>query len=370
MKIIHLITTLGSGGAEKMVVDLANQQAAFGHTVTVCMLVDDLIPNKSFNRVFLNDDVEFHSLKAKSAISITLIWDCYKYLCKKNPDIVHCHLNVLLFVYLYVLLKNKAIIVNTLHSLAHRIIYRRFPIQYYINKFFYKKSLIVPVTISKECQKSYSNFYRLNNSYCILNGRSRLSLTKDYYSVKREIEIMKESDNTYVFCHIGRCDDVKNQKLLIKSFNNLVSSGVDAILLIIGAGFDSKLGNEIREIANSKVKFLGEKSNVGDYLLLSNFFCLSSLHEGLSISLLEAMSLGILPICTPVGGNVDVVIDGVVGYLSKDLSVKEYTKTLLKAIKQPIKRENIVEYYEKKFSMKKCANNYLNLYIELLNKRS
>ena len=43
MKIIQLIYSLCSGGAEKFVVDLSNQLALMGHDVTLCMLLAEVI---------------------------------------------------------------------------------------------------------------------------------------------------------------------------------------------------------------------------------------------------------------------------------------------------------------------------------------
>ena len=54
MKIIQIIYSLSSGGAEKFVVDLSNQLAKMGHDVTLCMLRDDKIDTLTFNKQFLS----------------------------------------------------------------------------------------------------------------------------------------------------------------------------------------------------------------------------------------------------------------------------------------------------------------------------
>ena len=56
--------------------------------------------------------------------------------------------------------------------------------------------------------------------------------------------------------------------------------------------------------------------------------CLPSIWEGLPVTLLESLSVGCIPICSPVGGIVDVVTHGYNGLLSKDSSEEQYYKVL------------------------------------------
>ena len=100
MKIIQIIYSLCSGGAEKFVVDLSNQLATMGHEVTLCMLLDDTTDERlTFNKQFLNNAVNFHSMKFEPGFSICKVNKVEKYIRAESPDIVHCHLNVIPFVY-------------------------------------------------------------------------------------------------------------------------------------------------------------------------------------------------------------------------------------------------------------------------------
>ena len=94
-------------------------------------------------------------------------------------------------------------------------------------------------------------------------------------------------------------------------------------------------------------------------------FCLSSFYEGLPISLLEAFSCGCTPICTAVGGIVDVIKNGENGYLSLDLSVKSYVDAIMNYIESPIERKNLIQYYRNNYTMEKCANKYEAIYNSL-----
>lgn len=62
--------------------------------------------------------------------------------------------------------------------------------------------------------------------------------------------------------------------------------------------------------------------------------CLPSVWEGLPITLLECLAVGCIPICSPVGGVVDVITDGKNGLLSKSSCEEDYYQTMLRFLKQ------------------------------------
>ena len=100
MKILQLIYSLSSGGAEKFVVDLSNQLAKMGHDVTLCMMLrDDKIDTLTFNKQFLSSSVKFHSMQFVRGFSLGKCRQLEKYIMNENPDVVHCHLNVIPYIY-------------------------------------------------------------------------------------------------------------------------------------------------------------------------------------------------------------------------------------------------------------------------------
>ena len=91
--------------------------------------------------------------------------------------------------------------------------------------------------------------------------------------------------------------------------------------------------------------------------------CLTSNYEGLGIAALEAFSMGIPVLSTPSGGPSDIIIPGINGDLSKEITVESYIEVLNRFIEKPLKnRENIIKIYQDKYTMKTCALRYLTLY--------
>lgn len=367
MKIIQLVYNLGSGGAEKFVVNLSNELSSRGYDVEICALNTDEgdIELRSFNIRFIGKGVKYHSLGFKKpGFSLRKVIAVCKYLRRSKADIVHCHLNVIPFIYPLALF-SRIRFVHTIHSVAAHATGKG--LQFYSDKLFYRIGKIKPVAISEECRKSFDDLLRVN-PVCIENGSVSIAPSQKYNEVKREIESYCPSDKTIRFIHVARLSKEKRQEVLVEAFNRLEAKGVDFVLLVLGAYYDSPDGKKLKENACSRIHFLGMKPNVGDYLLESDAFCLTSEYEGLPISLLEALSAGCTPVCTPAGGVCDVVEDGVYGYLSDGFGVADYLNALNRYVSNPISRNKLSEYFDNNFSMSVCAGKYIGIYEEMLRK--
>lgn len=362
MKIIELIYSLSSGGGERFVVDLSNELAKRGNDVTICMLLDDTDSHLSFNRQFIADNVKFHAMGFSSGFSLFKVKRIEDYILSEQPDVVHCHLNVIPYIFRLAYSYRNIHFFHTLHSIASKASGSKY--QYIANKYFYSHGLIKPITISKQCLESYINLYKQKDVVYVNNGCATVRPTLHIGSVREEILDLKRGKDIPVFIHVARCSKEKNQELLIESFNNLNAEKIEFILMIIGNGYDSDLGERLKKQACNKIFFLGEKNNVGDYLLCSDAFCLTSFYEGLPISLLEALSCGVTPICTAVGGIPDVITDSKTGYLA-ETSIESYLNAVKCFINKKLSKDYLIDYFNKNFSMTVCAEKYERLFNSL-----
>lgn len=359
MKIIQLIYSLCSGGAERFVVSLSNRLAEMGHDVTVCMLLSSENEMYMFNRQFMRPEVHFHSMGFEPGFSLRKVRALEQYVLSVNPDVVHCHLNVIPYVFRLSMVSKDIRFVHTLHSVAENASGKDW--QRVINRFFYSKGYIVPVTISEQCQLSYMRFYDLPAPARIDNGCEMPCRTALFETVRSEVSSYKRNDSTPVFIHVARYHEQKNQAMLIDAFNKLNKKGTDFILLVLGDGFDQGTGAELKAKACEKIHFLGLKDNVADYLLCADAFCLTSIYEGLPISLLEAMACGVIPICTNVGGVLDVVRDGMNGYLS-EVNLNDYIECVERYSRGKINGLDVKNSFNERFSMRNCAAAYFDIY--------
>lgn len=361
MKIIQIIPSLSSGGAERFVVSLSNQLAAMGHEVMLCVFSSS--PDLDFNKQFLSEKVIYNNLDIKGKPYIYILFKIYNVVNEFCPNIIHCHLAILHYLFLVYFLKRKIHVFHTIHSMpkyacGDNALFKN------IFRFLYATDFVVPVTISNECKESFNNFYKLNRVYLIENGVSQVEPSPQVTEVLKEIKAI--NIKCPVFIHVARFHSAKNQELLIDVFNEMYENGIKYSLLIIGRGFTSGDGLTLLKTACPQIYFLGEKSNVGDYLLSADYFCLTSKYEGLPISLLEAMSVGVTPIATPAGGIINVIKDGETGFLSSDFSKEAYKSAVLRAMHTKIEKMSIINAYKDNFSMELCAERYISLFQQLM----
>ncbi len=363
LKIVQVIYSLTQGGAEKFVVDLSNKLSE-NHEVYIITLRGS---SSDLFKYQLNDSVNYINFPIDDGFQLKDIYRLNKFIDKIEPDIIHTHLQVVFYFLIRKIFHKQNIIFHTIHNDASfdgNIKY-----QFLVRRFFYKRNLIIPITISNESRTSYEKYYKLNNSELIYNGCLKPTRTANFNKAKNQIESLKCNSNDLVFVHLSRFHESQKQhSVLIKAFNKIRSDFKNIILLIIGRDYETEEAMFLKEIAKEGIYFLGEKNNVGDYLYLSDVFCLSSRFEGLPISLLEAISCGCIPICTPVGGIKDIIQQDKNGYISSDISEESYYQEIKKYLMDPnkIKRSDLIKYFSENYSINKCSSHHENVYFKYL----
>lgn len=366
MKILQIIFTLSQGGGERFVVDMCNELVKNPENEVHLLTVNANTPKAQHYLHTLSGGVKYRNLGTPKGLCLKSITGVYKAIKEIKPDVVHIHCSTVL-IYLPALFYNKPQYVQTLHSLANKSISFQW-LKWFQSWLFRKR--IQPITISNICQESYKEFYKQDNAICITNGRAVPGKTEEYNNVTAEIANYKQGNDVPVFIHVARYSKEKNQKLLFGTFERLHNAGKKFLLVVIGDGYENSPFMHLSK--TNYIKILGNKQNVGDYLACADYFVLSSLYEGLPLSLLEAMSMGCTPISTPAGGVVDVVRNGENGLLCPTFEEEGYYNTIAKVFEKgfSINRENIIKEYNDNYTMEVCASKYYNVYKKLLNRRS
>jgi len=223
------------------------------------------------------------------------------------------------------------------------------------------------VAISDTVLTTIKNVYGNRYNILIYNGSSKLSTTPFLIDVKNFMKSLKKNANTLLFVSIGRISPEKNTLLLIETFNKLLTLNYNVALCIVG--YDSNKDQtyiskckDINKFPNS-IKFVGRKENIADYLYFADANCMTSNYEGLGITALESFSMGIPVLSTPSGGPSDIIISGINGFVSKDISLDSYFDIITNFITNPIiNKDAIIDIYKEKYTMKACAQQYLLLY--------
>lgn len=361
MNILEVTFHLASGGAERFVVDLSNELAK-SNDVTLLALRDDSVnPEvRNFYKGDLAANVQYECLGLKDGLRPSMWWKIWKTIRRHTPDVVHFHGDGMPYWMMVPMMFSLRTIkfFQTIHS-DIRNGYDRglYPLMY---KTLCKRGVLGYVAISDTNYDELQEVYPICKSIEIVNGRAPIIPTPAFEEVKKELLQYRNTPDTKLFLHVARCHEVKNQRRLISNFNCLVGNGADAQLLIVGDGFDSELGNELKSIAGRNVHFLGTRKNISDYYLCADAFCLSSDYEGMPITLLEALLSG-TPVCsTPVCGAVDVIHDDENGVLANGYSDLEYLEALKRMYSNLAKYKNNSQSQKDNcpYTIKVCAEKY------------
>jgi len=144
----------------------------------------------------------------------------------------------------------------------------------------------------------------------IYNGApdlSKIKINKEFVSNLNKRYSLKDK---FVILNIGRLVDVKNQRMLI-SLGKRLKNKINYKILIAGDGpLKSNLQEEInKNNLQRNIFLLGEikHNEINSLLSVSDAFVLTSNYEGISISVLEAMSMSVPCILSNVGGNKEIL---------------------------------------------------------------
>lgn len=368
MKIFEVITSLGSGGAERIVVDLCNGLAV-DNDVTLVVLYP--LDKYSFYLKELSPKVKILCLNKSKGFDINLFFRMRKLISSEKPDIVHTHLSGIVYTFLSYCVGSKTKFIHTVHSDA------KFEAENFLNtlfrKFAFKLHRVTPVIISMDSQKSFYDFYKEDSSL-IYNGRPDFVKPSDdeIECVKSEIEALKVNKDALVITNVGRLNKVKNQLSLAKAIHALNQKGYKLELINIGAANDKEVVSAIEELGSPHVHLIGSRKNPRLYVYLSDAFCLSSVIEGMPITLIECFSVGTIPLCTPVGGINSMIQDGTNGLLAEGTSQKDIERLLVRFInltedeKEKMKGQALLSF--KPYNIHNCCCNYVKLMNSLSNK--
>ena len=361
MKILHMLPALYTGGGEKICIELCNELAKNEDFEVILCSLEPLNDRQQIMYNKITPAVKLITLNKKGK-NPAIFFEIIKTIFSLKPDIIHTHLSTLHYASLGII-SSRIPSVHTLPTVAQN---SGTSVQVKLYKILFKYFNFDPVSMGKMVFASCKNVFGKPCHANIDIGTIPLVKTPLFDEVKSEIDALRKSVDTKFFVSVGRLYDVKNQLLLIESFKELLKEGYDAHLFIIGSTvIVPDYAKKCQELVgdNKNIHIIGEKSNVADYLLNVDALCFSSIYEGLPMTIVEGMSLGVPTIATPVGGIPDLIEEGINGYLSDDMSPASYVKVFKKIIEgKKLNPQKIQDIFEDKYSIKQCALNYANLY--------
>jgi sugar transferase (PEP-CTERM/EpsH1 system associated) len=366
IRIMHISDSFEFGGLERIVRNLAAQLDRRIYKFSACALDRDGVFGEEIRAMGLSVFV----LGRKSGLDLLLPIKLYCLFRREGIEIVHTHnFTPLFYAALAARLAGVKVFVHTMHGrLGGPEPWRRLlAARYFANVAnaitavspAVKQDLILQERIHPERIIVIPN--GIDTSQPLDNNRGQ--------TLRQEWNIPSEA---YVVGTCCRLTAIKGVDYLLRAAVAIVARHPRTVFVIVG---DGELQGELERLARElglqdKVIFTGFRRDVPHILALLDVYALPSLSEGLSMGLLEAMLAGKPVVATRVGGNADVIEDGITGRLVEAQNSKQLADAIGWILSNPEEAKRFgsaaQENVRRRFSLERMVKEYDCLYQSLL----
>lgn len=362
MKVLLIIHTMGHGGAENIFRWLAWGLKRRGVEVIAAVPVfDEKLDNEDWITPALEDLGIPYETYDKSGSPLQMILRLRRLIKKTKPDLVHSHL----------------MDSNFYSSLAARL-------------------ASVPHVCTehgdislKDSRSERFKFLCLstisNSVICVSEAVRSKAADKMFLGKKPGLVYngitMPEADGTgfreefsipvgsTLVGNVANLYPVKGQKFLVSAFSGFLESFPDSYLVFVGRGSERQPLEELARaegIPGDRIIFTGFRDDVSDILSSLDIYVQPSLSEGLPVSVLEAMIMGVPVVATRVGGLEEIIKNDTLGTLVEPGSSKAILDALLRVAgginkykdNAATARAAVIE----RFSLDRMTEDYLQIY--------
>ena len=322
IKVLHTLPDFHVGGVANLMLNniLAMDDQRFENHVCVFGPRDDMRPH------FEATNAHVHMVRHYGLSQMFSTLQRFRAFVRKlQPDIIHNHIPLDVFISTISTIGCDVSIVNTIHNINNP----------YSNTSLYKKLLRLAVDLSRRWKAQHiiavseavreaymeHHWVQERKTSVIYSGidTDAWSEPDDPSSIRHLREELGLKDRYPVLLNVARLTRFKGQKYLIKMMPSLLEDFPQAKLLIAGDGsLRGELEEEIKQRGlGGHVQLLGQRDDVAVLLHASDIFVFPSESEGLGVALLEAMAAGKPVVATRMGPFLEVVEDGQNGILVK-----------------------------------------------------
>jgi len=357
-KILHLITGLGIGGAEKMILQtLPKMQSDFDNRV--CCITGRGPTGKKLEEA----GIPVYYLDLRSIFDFGTILKFKKIAKEFRPDVlitylIHADLFGRIFGRLFGI---KTIICSQRGSLLQWEFLRFFD---RLTKSLVTKYIVQTETAKKELMK------KLNlpeNIFVIIPNAINLEdFDFEINQEKKKVELGINLGNQNIIC-VSNLRRGKGHEYLIEAFEKINENNQALNLLIVGDG--EQKNNLLQQVSDydskNNIYFLGNRNDIKEILKISDIFVLPTLAEGMSNAIMEAMSSKLAILTTNIDANKELIENEYSGILIPARNSYEIEDNLNMLLRDEEKRlrfgKNAHEEIKKRFSLEVAIKKITNL---------
>ncbi len=370
-RILHVIDSLQSGGAERYLATVVPELTRSGRAEAVVLVGGSGGANPAFVEALREHSLAFSFVEARALYDPRLLRAELHAARRFRVDVVHAHLDLSITTSRFVAAALRKPHVATVHLAP-------FPLTQDARRQVFADGLTARLStrvvgVSPQTVDVYSR------AFLVPRSRRRVILTVpedrrppagfDRAALRRELA---GGDDALVVLAACRLERHKGIADLVEAAAALRDRLPRLRVLVAGRGPDEERLRDLvaeRDLADT-VRLLGYREDIGALLAASDVFCLPSHHEGLPVSILEAMQAGVPVVATAAGGTGHVVRDGETGLLLQPGAVADLAAALERMLTDAPLRERVTTaaraLVEASCSRAAVAAQHADLYDELV----
>ncbi len=367
INLLHVVLEMGIGGLQRLITDttLAMDRERFNIEV-VCL--DEL---GCFAEVLQSNGITVTLLRRHDRHLALYPFRLARFMRQRKVHVVHMHPGSFIFGILAAVLARVPVTVYTEHGRAvpeHPLRIKEDRVSgVFVDRI---------IAVSKELELYLADTIKLPaHKICTVVNGIRVS---EFVQRPKDPQLLGEfgiAPETKVLGTVARLDPVKDQITMIEAVKKVRETIPNVRLLLVGDGPERTALEDFAQAngLDKNVTITGQRNDVPKMINLFDLFLLSSLREGTSISLLEAMSSGVAPIVTNVGGNPAIVNAGVDGLLVEPRDPRAMADAITGLLLDDVRRKNLANAAAMKvrqqYSIENMVRQYVHIYEEHLGKK-
>lgn len=368
MNILHLISSSGLFGAENVLLTLARCFNKSGARSIVGAIRDSRHPKVALVDQATAERLPVAVFDSNGRVDLGTVGKIARYIKENNIDLLHTHnYKSDLLGFMAAKMTGRPVMAT-----AHGFTEVSEVVGFYeqLDRFFlwtfFHKVVVVTDKVLPGCPDSKKRVIR--------NGldAARFAPNKPAGAALRQEFHLRPED--FVIGTIGRLSKEKNQLMLLEAAVDLIYAHPSVRFLIVGEGPEENLLKHFVRNKNisDKVIFTGLIKDVAPVYQALDAFVLSSLTEGVPLTVLEAMASRCPVVATRVGGIPEIIEDGKTGFLVESGDVKSL-KSKLEILVHDYSRAAQLggagfDFSTREYSLEKMCENYRKVYAEVLGK--
>lgn len=325
MNITHVVETLNRGGLERVVIDLVRaQQDAGDHCQVVCLFEPGSLAGE-----LADMGVPVRNCGKRRGLDLRAIWRARRFVREHRTEVLHTH-NAISHYYAVLATLGLPLrhVINTRHGMGATRAAAQRGSRHAGGRggrleWLYGKSMRRTDTVATVCDMAREEFAQRpdiprGKLVAVPNGIRLDKFEPATEAARRQLATtLGLPAETRLLGLVGRLTWAKDHATLIRAFALVHQREPDTALVLVG---DGPLKASLAEQAQAagvagRVLLLGDRSDIPALLGALDLFVMSSVTEGYSVALLEACAAGLPIVATRVGGNPEIVREGINGRL-------------------------------------------------------